>query len=199
MSCFRVADGIDNHLRLFTWICQPVFQRQRVQNFPFLSNCPGKCILRLIRIGIPQHNSVTTYEIDTAGQPALRSYIYMTIRKHPARFFVLQGVICMRGMCAGLSVRVRYRLVSRNCKRKTRVSIARWNLKEVRSKLPARRTETAYKAYSGRTSLEIKAKSNTDRTLKCKCGGYMGGRSTHLSAEVSPERTGTKGPVQPMQ
>ena len=106
---------------------------------------------------------------------------------------------CMRGMCADLSVKVRYRLVSRNCKRKTRVSIARWNLKEVRSKLLARRTETAYKAYSGRMSLHNKAKSNADRTLKCKCGGYMEGRSTHLSAEVSPERTGTKGPAQPMQ
>ena len=43
----------------------------------------------------------------------------------------------IRGMCADWSVKARYRLVSRNCKRKTRVSIARWNLKEVRSKLPA--------------------------------------------------------------
>ena len=32
----------------------------------------------------------------------------------------------MRGMCVDSSVEVRYRLVSRNCKRKTRVSIARW-------------------------------------------------------------------------
>ena len=30
-------------------------------------------------------------EIDTAGQPALRSYIYMSIRKHPARFLRLAG------------------------------------------------------------------------------------------------------------
>ncbi|EQB21448.1 hypothetical protein UNSWDHB_1216 [Dehalobacter sp. UNSWDHB] len=50
----------------------------------------------------------------------------------------------------------------------------RWNLKEAVSKVLNRRTETAYKAESGWTSLLNKTKSNTTRTLYSKCGGYMG-------------------------
>lgn len=33
----------------------------------------------------------TDLQINTAGRPALRSYIYMSIRKHPARFLRLAG------------------------------------------------------------------------------------------------------------
>ena len=56
-----------------------------------------------------------------------------------------------------------------------------------------------YEAYSGWTRLPDKAKSNADRTLRSQCVGDMEGWATHSSAEVSPERTGTKGPFQPMQ
>jgi hypothetical protein len=43
-------------------------------------------------------------------------------------------------------VKVLYRLGSRNCSLKARVSIVRWNLKEAGGKVLDQRTESAYKA-----------------------------------------------------
>ena len=40
------------------------------------------------------------------------------------------------------------------------------------------------KAYAEGTSLPNKAKSNTARTLRCKCGRYMRGRLLLLTGEV---------------
>ena len=59
------------------------------------------------------------------------------------------------------------------------MSIARWNLKEAglrdekfpMGKVPSRRTEIAYKADLGRTTLQDKRKSNTTRIPYSKCGG----------------------------
>jgi len=59
------------------------------------------------------------------------------------------------------------------------VSIARWDLKEAglrdekfpMGKVPSRRTEIAYKADLGRTTLQDKRNSNTTRIPYSKCGG----------------------------
>lgn len=59
------------------------------------------------------------------------------------------------------------------------MSIARWDLKEAglrdekfpMGKVPSRRTEIAYKADLGRTTLQDKRKSNTTRIPYSKCGG----------------------------
>ena len=59
------------------------------------------------------------------------------------------------------------------------MSIARWNLKEAglrdekfpMGKVPSRRTEIAYKADLGRTTLQDKRKSNTTRIPYSRCGG----------------------------
>ena len=72
------------------------------------------------------------------------------------------------------------RLAVGSVSRTARVSIVRWNLKEAEGKVPNRRTEIAYKAEKGRTSLQHKMKSNTARTPASKCGGYMGWRLLHL-------------------
>ena len=59
------------------------------------------------------------------------------------------------------------------------MSIARWDLKEAglrdgkfpMGKVPSRRTEIAYKADLGRTTLQDTRKSNTTRIPYSKCGG----------------------------
>ena len=59
------------------------------------------------------------------------------------------------------------------------MSTARWNLKEAglkdekfpMGKVPNRRTEIAYKADLGRTTLQHKRKSNTTRIPYSRCGG----------------------------
>ncbi len=102
--------------------------------------------------------------------------------------------LCVPGMGNNPVVKVHYRLGSRNCKLKARVSIVRWNLEEAGGKPLVRRTGIAYKAFAGRTSLLNKAKSNTARIPWCKCGGYMRGRLSLLPGEVSP---GGKGQATP--
>ena len=72
------------------------------------------------------------------------------------------------------------RLAVGSVSRTARVSIVRWNLKEAEGKVPNRRTEIAYKAEKGWTSLQHKMKSNTARIPASKCGGYMGWRLLHL-------------------
>ena len=60
------------------------------------------------------------------------------------------------------------------------MSIARWNLKEAglrdekfpMGKVLSRRTEIAYKADLGRTTLQDKRKSNTTRIPYSRCDGY---------------------------
>ena len=60
------------------------------------------------------------------------------------------------------------------------MSIARWNLKEAglrdekfpMGKVLSRRTEIAYKADLGRTTLPNKKKSNATRIPYSRCGGY---------------------------
>ena len=66
-----------------------------------------------------------------------------------------------------------------------RVSTVRWNLKEAGGKIPAWRTETAYKAYGCWMSLQYKTKSDTVRSNRSKCSRYMGWKLLFLTGEVS--------------